>query len=45
MNTLEIQKIHERALEIKQQRIAKRAEEIACRHVLAELGRGMSFLK
>ncbi len=38
-------KVYDRAVEILQNRVNKRAEEIACKYVLAELGRGMSFLK
>jgi len=36
------QQLQARALEILQERVKKRGHEIACRFVLAELGRGMN---
>ncbi|GEM_PF-3766114 len=37
--------IEARALQIKIQRVHKRAHEIACKYVIAELGRGMNNIK
>jgi len=39
------QQLEQRAKEILRERVKKRGHEIACKFVLAELGRGMSNLQ